>query len=128
MNDSFRVLVIDEATDTGEVLKAVYEPHGGRVNCVHSFRRLSTLPKNDVPDVLVLHESSELSHHPDVETQFANVPRVIIGSSSLQQTYVDPDSPSTPSNAMASQNLRVSEPFEYRDLIQSVDSLLNKAA
>lgn len=124
MNESFRVLVIDEATDTGEVLKAVYEPHGGHVNCIHSFRRFSSLAKNDIPDVLVLHESSELSNHPDVESQYANVPRVVIGSATMKR----PETETPQEKPVGSNRIDVSEPFDYRDLIQSVDQLLGKAA
>lgn len=126
MTDSFRLLVIDEATDTGDVLKAVYEPKGGHVSCINSFRRLAENQNQDLPNVLVMHEASELAQHPDVDRQFANVPRVIIGSI---QHFVPTNGESSLGNGTTmAASKRVPDPFDYRDLVNSVDALLNDVA
>jgi hypothetical protein len=97
-------LVVDGPSETTEVLRAVFEPRGHVVDRV----RQSQLPSGNSPRVVVWHtsESEEVS----AADRFVGVPRVVIGRARV--------------NDAASGTHRFSQPFEYRELLGAIESLL----
>lgn len=101
-----RVLLVDGLSETEQVLKAVLEPRGLRVDRVRGHVE----PKSGdaAPSVVVLHEVD--ADLPSGE-RWGAVPRVIIGSA---QGAADRSSEQC-----------LPHPFQYRELIQAIDRLLN---
>ena len=96
-----RVLVVDGLSETGEVLKAVLEPRGHRVNRIRQATTSSDVM--DEPNVVVLHD--------DNEEHWADVPRVVIGSARVPSRR----------NTQYLQN-----PFEYAELVAAVERFLSE--
>ncbi|MGH7201707.1 MAG: hypothetical protein ACREJB_13950 [Planctomycetaceae bacterium] len=116
MTSGQRVLVVDGPSETGEVLKAVFEPRGLRVDRVRSHEGHGSA--DAPPHVVVLH-ADESHAHADEDAAWPSVPRVIIGSVRLSEEDEDRD------------HCRLDKPFQYRELIQAVERLLdnqNRAA
>lgn len=99
-----RVLLIDGLSETEQVLKAVLEPRGLRVDRIRGAAPASA-PLAE-PAVVVFHDEYPGSNALD------GVPRVIIGAS-----VSDTETPSE-----VSQHLP--HPFHYRELIHAIESLL----
>ena len=104
MPQGLRILVVDNVTDTEEVLRAVLEPRGMLVN-----RRTRHHPASHVqarPTVVVLDEEATT---PQTELEFCNVPQVIIGRTELP----------------AAVDRRVlAKPFHYAELVQAIEQLV----
>jgi CheY-like chemotaxis protein len=107
------ILVVDGLSETTEVLKAVFEPRGHAVSRVRQtqFDARSTAQ----PGVVVWHanDADELRQR-SKQWRFDSVPHIVIGKASLSDLS-QPDSP--PSR-------RFSQPFQYRELLQAVESAL----
>jgi hypothetical protein len=97
---------VDGPSETTEVLRAVFEPRGHAVNRV----RQSQLPNGSSPRVVVWHTNE--SEETTVPERFDGVPRVVIG-----RTRVTEAASATP---------RFSQPFEYRELLGAIESLLTE--
>lgn len=115
-----RVLVVDESSDTAEVLKAVLEPRGMRVD--RAFRAVSygaNLPSEPPSrlSLVVLDEESLASGVVDTQ-DWGAVPRIIIGGISIP-------SPQSPGNGAPERHLQ--KPFHYAELLRAIDSLINPA-
>ena len=106
MTDGLRVLVVDSESATEEVLKAVLEPRGLRVDRV---RDLASQPDCGPPSLLVIDDEKSSA---DIRSSsgWAGVPRVVIGSAQID----------------GGQYLQ--KPFQYRELIRLVDQLLSDRA
>ena len=104
-----RVLIIDGLDETQQVLKAVFEPRGYRVDRVRGEHG----PHDDeAADVVVLHESHPLRgcHREHAGT----APRVFVGNAHVPQTGA---------------SIRcIREPFRYDELVSAVEQLLGRAA
>ncbi|MCX7423633.1 MAG: hypothetical protein NT013_29420 [Planctomycetia bacterium] len=102
------ILVVDGLSETTEVLKAVFEPRGHAVCRVRQtqFDAESTAQ----PSVVVWHanDADEVIRQ-SKQWRFDSVPHIVIGKASI------PDSP---------QMKRFSQPFQYRELLQAVESAL----
>lgn len=108
------VVVLDGLNETEEVLKAVLEPQGCRVNRIRKQHSSETVTENDLPSIVVLH-GDDLSDAASTQPDWQQVPKVIIGSvktSPIQQS---------------DQSTRfLVQPFQYAELIDSIESLLNQ--
>jgi hypothetical protein len=104
-----RVLLIDGLDETEQVLKAVLEPQGTRIDRVCRDQMRQNAAVGAPPDVVIVHENAATS---DTES-FRNVPRILIGTAKL------------PDNCAASTVEHcLPRLFQYRDLIQAVEGLL----
>jgi CheY-like chemotaxis protein len=99
------ILVVDGLSETTEVLKAVFEPRGHSVSRIRQTQLDARSAAQ--PGVVVWHANDV-----DDETRqwrFDSVPHIVIGKASVS------DSPQT---------RRFSQPFQYRELLQAVESAL----
>ena len=115
MTNGQRVLVVDGLAETEEVLKAVLEPQGLKVNRIRTHFAQdvqSALP----PHVVILHEDP--SDGARAQSSWADVPRVIIGSIAVSRSEAPKSGP---------REQYLSQPFHYGELIQAVENLLNCA-
>jgi hypothetical protein len=104
-----QVVVVDGVPETAQVLRAVLEPRGHRVERVRGFDPSAspTAPGT----VLVLHDdgASESARR----RKYGTVPRVIIGSLKSGSA----------ADAHGTEQ-RLAQPFQYAELIRAVESLL----
>ena len=105
-----RVLVIDGLPETEEVLRAVLEPRGMRVERVRGGNARATLDQPAPPSVVVLHEETVPAPHGGWQA----VPRVIIGSVQL---------PAADAVLRGNAHYRP-KPFHYGELIGAIERLL----
>ncbi|MDA1013061.1 MAG: hypothetical protein O3A00_01250 [Planctomycetota bacterium] len=100
------LLVVDGLAETKEVLKAVFEPRGLNVDRIrgHDDRR-----RDSRANLVVLHEDAS-----QIEVnRWQHLPRVVIGSARL----------TVPNSG----ECRLREPFQYPELIQAIESLLDQS-
>lgn len=106
VGNSPSILVVDGLSETTAVLKAVFEPRGHAVNRV----RHSQLPSStQTPPRVVVWHANESEAVP-VANRFQGVPRILIGRADSPES--DGETP------------RFSQPFEYRELLRTIESLL----
>jgi CheY-like chemotaxis protein len=109
-----RVLVVDGLAETEQVLKAVLEPHGLRVDRVRHHNQPDTVRQQ--PSVVVIHQDEPIDSLTCLR-KWQGVPTVIIGTAQLSDGCCD------------SQHERyLAKPFQYRDLILAVERLLAESA
>lgn len=123
MSNRERVLVIDEISDTAEVLQAVLEPRGLAVNRVRRFdpSRYATIDSR--PTIVVF--DAESSGTESLATANAttwggwtNIPQVIIG------TVKGSDSDTGKPTAGTARRHYLQKPFQYSELIQAIELLI----
>lgn len=103
------VLVLDRTSETADVLRAVLEPRGVRVD---EFPRPSqTQSPSNPPSVIVL-DAESISDSPS-PTHWNNVPQVIIGRIHCEE-------PAAESGARH----YLHKPFHYAELVQAIESLI----
>lgn len=109
------LLVIDEMPDTAEVLKAVFEPRGVRVD---RFRSQSSAVRTEeaaaAPAVVVIDGESWQAPDPQ-NVPWAASPRVIIGQARMSL-------PPASGNGRSTEFL--GKPFEFSELIGAIENLL----
>lgn len=104
---SQHVLVVDGLEETETVLRAVLEPRGCQVNRIRAYQpEQATPPRMPAPSVIVVH--SQGNDYSSTVTNWADVPRVVIGDSSSGES----DLP---------------RPFEYRELIGAIERALESS-
>ena len=99
------ILVVDGLSETTEVLKAVFEPRGHSVSRVRQTQ-LAACPDSQ-PSVVVWH-ANEANERPP-QLRFHSIPQIVIGKACVA------DSPQT---------RQFSQPFQYRELLQAIESVL----
>ena len=104
-----RVLVVDPESETEEVLKAVFEPKGLKIDRVQDLD--SPQLGSALPSLLVIDDDGN-SAEPFRSNEWGCVPRVIIGSARL------------PENPAGNQQRYLQKPYQYRELIRMIDQLL----
>jgi hypothetical protein len=104
VGNSPSILVVDGLSETTAVLKAVFEPRGHAVNRV----RQSEMPSGSAspPRVLVWHAND--AEDSPAANRFEGVPRIVIGRGAMP----------------CGDSRRFSQPFEYGELLQAIESLL----
>jgi len=115
VNDGQHVLVVDELTETEEVLQAILAPRGLTVQRIRRAVPAAINRLDDRPDVVVI-DADTLSAQRASATEWQGVPQVIIGSAIM---------PSNPGPSAAQRHL--SKPFQFPELIQAVEQLLSAA-
>ncbi|QDV16485.1 hypothetical protein Pan153_11140 [Gimesia panareensis] len=108
------VVVLDGLHETEEVLKAVLEPRGCRVNRIRKPQPGHLIAEQDLPSIVVMHDddSANSSH---AQPGWDEIPKVVIGSVKV------------PATDQAEQSTRfLMQPFQYAELIDSIESLLNQ--
>ena len=110
------VVVFDGLNETEEVLKAILEPQGCRVNRIRQRHVEQSLSPSEVPSIVVLHDDDADSLH-NSQPGWNQVPKVVIGSVS-----------GTPATSHEQSTRFLVQPFHYAELIDSIESLLNQPA
>jgi len=112
VTDGLRVLVVDPESATEEVLKAVLEPRGLRVDRV---RDLKSQPDCGPPSLLVIDDEKSSA---DIRgsSGWAGIPRVVIGSARIS------------GDADGGSRQYLQKPFQYPELIRLIDQLLSNRA
>ncbi len=116
MASSQRVLVVDGLTETEEVLRAVLEPRGLQVNRIRTAETENAFQDDLPPDVVVFH-ADETGPHATDAVPWQNVPCVIIGTVRL---------PAGDGHAGNSKDCHLRNPFQYAELIQAIEGLLDQ--
>lgn len=114
------ILVIDEISDTADVLKAVMEPRGHSVNRVRHADDGGRIGTHDKPTVVVLDAESR-SDTASTLSRWQNVPQVIIG------TFVPSGEPADASSPNGAERRFLEKPFQFAALIQAIESLVAQA-
>ena len=108
MTSGQKVVVIDGVPETAQVLQAVFEPRGHRVERIRSHA--AAIAQHTHNSVLVLHDDAEGSRR----SKYGSAPRVVIGSISSDST-----------NSTAT---HLSPMFQYAELVRAVEGLLTQQA
>jgi len=111
--DGQHVLVVDELTDTPEVLKAILTPRGLTVECLSQQRQDAAEPPRR-PDLVVINAEALPSRFHST-AQWGEVPKVIIGSVEHQGDIAPVDTET---------RRHFSQPFQYPELLRAVEQLL----
>ena len=115
MDHGQHVLVMDGLSETEDVLKAVFEPRGLQVHRVCGEKNYESFDKSSPPSLVVIH-SEKLQSRLQQTERFNNVPRVIIGTTDLPESHV-----------RKTGDHYLKQPFQYQELIQAIERLLDQA-
>ena len=107
-----RVLVVDNVSDTEEVLRAVLEPRGVQVERI-SQREGALPPATARPPALLVIDSEETAAPHQRPTSWEHVPQVILGTARLP-----------PRETAGCDQEYLRKPFHYAELIQAIDRLI----
>lgn len=113
MTSGQHVVIVDGVPETAAVLREVFEPRGHRVDRIRSFETASSA---EAGSVLVVHDDT--SSEVDRRFKYGTTPRIVIGS----VTTVTDETP-----VRAGDERRLSQPFQYAELICAVESLLGES-
>jgi CheY-like chemotaxis protein len=114
-----RVLVVDGLSETEEVLRAVFEPKGLEVDRVRGadtgvFSR-ERLAAKERPSLVVLHVEDGPTSIPTSDG-WQDVPRIVIGATK-----------DAPPSRLAAVEHHLEKPFQYGELIRTIERLLAEA-
>jgi DNA-binding response OmpR family regulator len=115
-----RILVVDEISDTADVLQAVLEPRGVTVNRVRRWCETTCPADENRPAVVVLDAESVPGAGTPTAGDWQNVPQVIIGM--IRPVAPSPDAASRP----GVQRRYLQKPFQFAELIQAIESLISQ--
>ncbi len=111
------VLVVDRMTETADVLRAVLEPRGVRVEEPEPGAAAPLdRPTVNLSVVVVDEETAQVRGIDGHE--WRHVPRVVIGSMSL------PDAPREEQASDGVRERRLSKPYHYADLLRAIEALI----
>jgi hypothetical protein len=113
MNSTQTLLVYDDAVETSEVLKAVYQPRGLSVQRVTS-RTMAQTGSSPETSLMVVNSGS-FYRMPGRESRLS----VVIG-----RLDVDDDSLQTAAAGDGERTCRLPSLFDYRELVSAIDRLL----
>lgn len=115
------VLVVDEISDTADVLQAVLEPRGVAVNRVRRLMEPAARDAAGRPSVMVLDAESLCGSALPSGSDWKNIPQVIIGTIRIT-------GPETADERQASPERRyLQKPFQFAELVQAIESLIAAA-
>ena len=115
------VLVVDEISDTADVLQAVLEPRGVAVNRVRRLGELAVPGAAGRPTVMVLDAESLAGIAAPAGNGWQNIPQVILGTIRvIEQGAADNLAP-TPARRY------LQKPFQFAELVQAIESLIAPA-
>ena len=108
------VVVFDGLNETEQVLKAILEPQGCRVNRVRNQHSGDITSDDEVPSIVVVHDE-DASRYTTDKPGWNKVPKIVIGSVNKQAF------------SKSDQSTRfLVQPFHYAELIDSIESLLQQ--
>ena len=116
MSNCERVLVVDEVSDTAEVLQAVLEPRGLTVNRVRRMELADQSATANRPAVLIVDAEGWNDACPTMSSGWQAVPQVIIGLVRVTEETTEP---------VATRRF-LRKPFQYADLVQAIESLIRQ--
>lgn len=108
MTSGQKVVIIDGVPETAEVLQAVFEPRGHRVERVRSHA--ADCASRTTNSVLVLHDDAKGARR----SKYGSTPRVVIGS--ISSEAADPS------------ETHLSPMFQFAELVRAVEGLLGQQA
>ncbi|MGC1275818.1 MAG: hypothetical protein WBC44_19095 [Planctomycetaceae bacterium] len=108
MTSGQHVVIVDGVPETAEVLREVFEPRGHRVDRIRSFDSATTPTERSV---LVVHDDA--ASDVDRRFKYGTVPRIVIGTITTEDVAPSPGD-----------ERRLSQPFQYAELIRAVEELL----
>jgi DNA-binding response OmpR family regulator len=113
-----RILVVDEISDTTEVLQAVLEPRGVTVNRVSRWDQTESPTVENRPAVVVYDAESLTDGALPAGGNWHGIPQVVIGTvrivnSDKHQTTV-PDA----------ERRFLQKPFQFAELVQAIEALI----
>jgi hypothetical protein len=108
------VLVIDGLVETEQVLKAVLEPRGLRINRIRCLDPDRSAVEHPLPSVVVMHSDGSAPESADLPT-WRGVPHVFIHSN---QAGVAADA--------ARRDCVLQQPFHYPELIDTIERILTE--
>jgi len=108
------VVVFDGLNETEQVLKAILEPQGCRVNRIRKQHSGDITFADEVPSIVVVHDD-DVSHYSTNKPGWNKVPKIVIGSVKKRPS----------SNSNESTHFLV-QPFHYAELVDSIESLLQQ--
>ena len=121
MSKSECVLVVDEISDIAEVLQAVLEPRGVAVNRVRRLGEPPAAGAADRPSVMVLDSGSLPGSLPSADSDWQNIPQVIIGKIHGAESAAADDTVANPERRY------LQKPFQFAELVQAIESLIAPA-
>ncbi|MFN0054420.1 MAG: hypothetical protein ACKV0T_19770 [Planctomycetales bacterium] len=113
------VLVVDDTTDTAEVLRAVLEPRG--VSIEHHTRGALLPAKPPATWSLVVVDQDSATRSGLTGQEWRDLPRVIIGHTRTASPADQPLADRSPQRFLR-------KPFHYADLIREIESLIGRTA
>ena len=123
MSNRDRVLVVDEISDTAEVLQAVLEPRGVTVNRVCRWGQNESLTVENRPAVVVYDVESLADGALPASGNWHGVPQIIIGTIRLFKS----DGANSDRNEPAAPDVQrryLQKPFQFAELIQAIEALI----
>ena len=123
MSNRERVLVVDEISDTAEVLQAVLEPRGVTVNRVSRWGQNEFPTVENRPSVVVYDVESLADGALPASGNWHGVPQIIIGTIRLPKSdgaKSDRKEPAAPDV----QRRYLQKPFQFAELIQAIEALI----
>jgi DNA-binding response OmpR family regulator len=113
-----RILVVDEASDTAEVLQAVLEARGVSVQRVRRLDPSAATADESCPAVVILNAESMDGTSPADLAVWQHVPQVIIGTVRI------PAATAGASHAGGASRRVLRNPFQFAELLQAIESLI----
>ena len=133
MSNRERVLVVDEISDTAEVLQAVLEPRGVTVNRICRWGQTESPTVENRPAVVVYDAESLADGELPTSGNWPGVPQIIIGTirpikfdtgkfdtgkfETGKSDIKEPDSPDV-------ERRYLQKPFQFAELVQAIEALI----
>lgn len=124
MSNRERILVVDDVSDTAEVLQAVLEPRGVTVNRVSRRGQSECRSADKRPSVVVYDAESLSDGTPPADGRWHGVPQIIIGTMRVAHAADSIDSLGNARTAADSERRYLQKPFHYAELVQAIEALI----
>ena len=123
MSNRERILVVDEISDTAEVLQAVLELRGVTVNRICRWDQTENSTAENRPAVVVYDAESAADGDLSAGGKWHGVPQVIIGT--LRVAPLDQDESDRNGQAAPDTQRRyLQKPFQFAELVQAIEALI----
>lgn len=123
MSNRERILVVDDISDTADVLQAVLEPRGVTVNRISRWQGPDS-PIENRPTVVVFDAESHAGGTPPHGENWRGVPQIIIGTMRVTDAAGNADSTAKALAAPDSSCRYLQKPFQFAELVQAIEALI----
>lgn len=128
MSNRERILVVDEISDTAEVLQAVLAPRGVTVNRICRWGQTENPAAENRPAVVVYDAESQADGALTdgalkAGGTWPGVPQVIIGTLRVARSDSDDSDGNVPAAPVA-QRRYLQKPFQFAELVQAIEALI----